>query len=252
MDVSIIIPVGPGHEQIAPQAVQSVMLATEDSQGPFDTFHIIIGDDTKGDKGRSRTRNICVQGPVEEWMVIHSTGEDPHAAFESDWLFFLDADDLMVSSKVSKDAPFLSPFRAAQSEIEKEVDAVWGQIYEVDLKGNVTKRKQVGRMTTYSAYIKHPPYITCQMGHFVRRDAFMGFDEERDVCEDVDYYLRMWKDRECVKITEPLFLNRRGAHTWMTPRGQDDGRLTHTGRDWSREAERMLREARDAYESGTD
>jgi FkbM family methyltransferase len=37
------------------------------------------------------------------------------------------------------------------------------------------------------------------------------FDERMDCGEDFDYYLRLWASHRCVKVQQPLFLNRRNA-----------------------------------------
>ncbi len=247
MDCTIITPVGPGHMDLAQQALQSVIAASQEP-GPFELIHMIVGDDTKGIVGRSRARNRMVQGAAipdkegniakgaEPWMMVFSSGDDQERAFTSEWLFFLDADDLMCS-------PFTygeSAFKAVEPYVE-DYDCIWGNIYELHADGTVLKRKQVGRITTYDAYVKTPAALSCQMGHFVRRDKFLNFNDELDVCEDVDLYLREWKELRCIKQEAPLFLNRRGQHTWMQP--GEGGRQRHTGREWSMRAAEMLKEA---------
>ena len=74
MKVDCIIPVGPGHEDLHLQAVESVRIASL-LKGSFTDINIRIIDDTKGQLGRSKARNIAVEGS------------------DSDWIFFLDADD---------------------------------------------------------------------------------------------------------------------------------------------------------------
>jgi glycosyltransferase involved in cell wall biosynthesis len=68
MDAQVVMPVGPGHEEIALEAIASAM-----SLG----FEVIPVDDTQGKLGRSKARNIGVKLATAEWV------------------FFLDADDLM-------------------------------------------------------------------------------------------------------------------------------------------------------------
>lgn len=251
MDCTVITPVGHGHQELAQQALQSVMMAAQYSPGPFDAIHIVVGDDTNNKRGRSATRNACVKGAAsdnghifaEEWMMVFSTEEDPSRVFTSDWLFFLDADDVMCSPATYGD----SAFKVVEPYIEK-YDCIWGTIHELHSNGQVIKRKQVERITTRKAFVKTPPVLACQMGHFVRREVFLGFNEELNVCEDIDIYLREWRDLRCIKQEKPLFLNRRGAHTWMTPHKDDDSKLTHTGREWSIRAEEMMKEARKEFD----
>ncbi len=240
MDCTIIIPIGPGHQDLSKIALQSVMLASQD-KGAFDNIHVIMGDDTQGKLGRSYARNKMALGPAEDWMMGFTTGEDQSQAFEAEWLFFLDADDLMCSEQTYGE----SAFKVAQPYLD-DYDCIWGAIYEFHSANQIFRRKQVDRITTYKAYVKTPAPLSCQMGHFVRRSAFLeigGFNEDLDVCEDVDLYLREWKELRCIKQEKPLFLNRRGAHSWMQ-QPVENARPTHTGRDWSIRAEEMLRAAR--------
>lgn len=88
MEVQVITPVGPGHENVAVEAIASVI-----NLG-FDPIPI---DDTEGKLGRSKARNIGVREATAEW------------------LFFLDADDLL--HKDAKKAKKYTKF-----------DAIWGLI----------------------------------------------------------------------------------------------------------------------------
>lgn len=241
MDVTVVIPIGPGHQKLAEQALQSVMMASHE-ECPFANISVILGDDTKGLMGRSAARNrmVGITDAValpEPWMSIFTTGDSQMSAFNSEWLFFLDADDLMCSLKTYGE----SAFKVVAPYLE-DYDCIWGAIYEMNLGGDVSRRKQSNWITTYKAYLRAPAALSCQIGHFVRRTEFKGFNEELDVCEDVDLYLREWKDLRCIKQEKPLFLNRRGVQSWRQPKTK--GRKVHTGAEWSMRAEEMLKEAR--------
>jgi len=255
MDCTVVIPVGPGHEELAGHALQSVMLASQEPGG-FEAVHVLVGDDTQGKTGRSAMRNRLVWGtpdgkpngkaePGPDIQIFSTTsdGDEPPAVFASDWLFFLDADDILCSPGIFGESAF-----AVVEPYLTDFDAVWGTIHELHPGGKVMRRRQTDRITTYSAFVKTPPALGCQMGHFVRREAFRevgGFNAELDVCEDVDLYLREWKGLRCIKQEKPLFLNRRGAHTWLQPTGEGE-RVRHTGREWSMRAEEMMKAAREA------
>ena len=236
---TVIIPVGPGHHELAQAALQSVMFAAYD-KGDFDKIHVIMGDDTGGKIGRSAARNRMALGPAEDWMMGFTTGDDEKEAFSSEWLFFLDADDLMCCERSYGE----SAFKVASPFLE-EYDCIWGAIY--DLRGrDVEKRKQVGRITTYKAYVSAPAVLGCNFSHFVRRDKFLelgGFNEDMDVAEDVEWTIKAWKNLHCIKQEKPLYLHRKGQHSWMQklPEG---ARPTFNGRDWSIRAEELLKEAR--------
>ena len=113
----VVIPVGPSHEQIYHDAVESVRIATMD-KGVFDTVNIKLVDDTNGKLGRSAARNKAI------------------SESKADWLFFLDADDLM-----HPDA-----FRV-HSKYDQN-DAVFGNIYETS-QGVAVWRYQVPRLSGY-------------------------------------------------------------------------------------------------------
>ena len=242
-DCTVIIPVVPGHMQLAEAAMGSVVSAIGHDRGPFDDIYVVVGDDAEGLIGRSAARNRMVER-YEGWMGVFGEKPDQAAAFAAEWLFFLDADDLMCSPATYGESAF-----AVMRRYHEDYDCVWGSIHEFQEGQPIMRRAQVDRITTYKAYVKQPAPLTCQMGHFVRRSAFRKvgmFNEELDVCEDVDLYLREWKQLKCIKQEKPLFLNRRGQHSWTQPKKDGHGRKVHTGREWSMRADEMLREARKA------
>ena len=181
MDVQVITPVGPGHEEVAIEAITSAMALG---------FEVIPIDDTEGKLGRSKARNIGVKMSTAEW------------------LFFLDADDIM-----HKDAKKAKKFT--------QYDAIFGLIN--DGKVRVPQVRQVD----FKSLLRHPPAQLLQMGHFVRRRVALNypFNEALDCGEDFDYYLRVWRDNNCIKIPHTLFVNRRGNHS--------TGPRSATGRQWS-------------------
>lgn len=210
MKCHVLIPVGPGHDELVARAVESVRIATENNQGPFDEIRIRMLNDTEGELGRSAARNEMV------------------GSSDADWVFFLDADDLM-----HPDA-FLN-FGC----IDVDTIAAWGEILEYT-EGVVSPRYQVPRIDSYEALIGYDAYLTLQMGHFVRRDvaARYPFNAEMDVGEDWDYYLRLWSDKRlrCQKLDLPFMINCRGNHS--------TGPRSATGVDWRNVVDPMLEKAR--------
>ena len=86
MKLSVITPVGPGHQEVVKNAMRSVAFLRS---GPFDAIRHVIIDDGEGRLGRSRARNLGMETAA-------------------DWFFFLDADDLMLrhaTTLVDFDAP---------------------------------------------------------------------------------------------------------------------------------------------------
>lgn len=204
-----MIPVGPGHEKLYQRAVDSVRIATL-SKGPFDVVNIRAGDDREGENGRSATRNELAR------------------LSEADWLFFLDADDLLHPNAFQSVAPYLAL---------DSFDAIFGQIYEME-SGCIRQRYQVPLITDYKTLLAFDPYLTLQIGHFVRREVFIDllFNETMNTAEDWDYYLRLWKKYRCTKISEPLMINQKGKHS-IGPRSA-------TGQEWVSDVNRILEQAR--------
>ena len=106
MKCDIIIPVGPGHEELVHRAVGSVEMAKDFHSGAFSDIDVTAVDDTKGLLGRSQARNLAV------------------ADSKADWLFFLDADDLMHPGA------FAFFEGALFEDMPPDYDAIWGLIVE--------------------------------------------------------------------------------------------------------------------------
>jgi len=202
MKCAVISPIGPGHQDLIKECAASVGQAKAHSQGPFSEIVHIAVDDTSGTLGRSRARNAGISLAVQQG---------------ADWIFFVDADDLLLKETFS-----------AVADLVDGCDAIWGLIQEQRLGTHepTIRRPQVTQINSLLALMAHDPYQTLQMGHFVRTDvaAQIRFDEARDFGEDFDYYLRLWHKHRCIKIPRPLFLNRIG-HSASGPRSGD-------GRQW--------------------
>src|SRR5258707_1370425 len=104
MKCCVVMPVGPGHELFALDAIDSVTNAAT-RPGAFDDVCVVRVDDLNGELGRSAARNDGVK---------RAKGAG------ADWLFFLDADDLMHPDAFEAVRPFLHGY-----------DAVWGAICEL-------------------------------------------------------------------------------------------------------------------------
>jgi FkbM family methyltransferase len=217
MRCAVITPIGPGHESLFQQCSQSVQAAIQQSQGPFSEISIIVVDDTSGAIGRSAARNEGVRRAKSAKI---------------EWLFFLDADDLL----------FANAFDLIKQYVN-EYDAIWGTIVEVLTNSNqITLRiPQIVTIRDIKELILFDPYITLQMGHFVRTEVAEDnpFIETMNTGEDFDYYLRVWSKFRCIKIREPLFVNRRGFHS-IGPRSAD-------GRQWRIAVEERIEEYKKKY-----
>ncbi len=210
MKCAIVTPVGPGHEHYALDAEDSVTQARATARGPFADIVFIKVDDTQGKLGRSAARNEGVQ-------LARKAG--------AEWIFFLDADDVLCPhafANVARDLP--------------GHDAVWGAIYELagDEENGVYRPGQLLPITRIDQLLANDPFITLQIGHFVKTELALAtpFDPQLDAGEDFDYYLRMWSQYRCVKIAQPFFYNRRDTYA--------GGPRAATDRDWRMAVERII------------
>jgi hypothetical protein len=186
----VITPIGPGHEILVREAQASVEGAFRANPGPFSHVLFMGLPDRDGAQGRSRRRN---------------EGIDFALANGFEWIFFLDADDLMAGDAFTAAAPHLDG-----------TDAVFGLIAEQKNGAQPMLRpRQLGPTTALADVLASDPFLSLQMGHFVRTKAAAAirFDESMDTGEDFKYYLELWQQFRCAKINRVFFLNRRGLHS---------------------------------------
>ena len=215
--MAVVTPVGPGHSALYAECRASVAAAWRHSHGPFSALSYVAVDDGDGGLGRSRARNIGIERALQEG---------------ADWLFFLDADDLMVEGAFAAVAPFIAGH-----------DAVWGLILGLS-PGAARPHLRIPQIVTMNSLddlLLFDPFLTLQMGHFVRAPVAQAlrFDETLDAGEDFDYYLRLWSRYRGAKVAREFFINRH-AHSSIGPRAASAG-------DWGaavRGRQRVERERR--------
>ena len=192
MKCGIVTPIGPGHEIAYQSCVISIEVAARNDAGPFEEIELFPVHDLEGKLGRSKARNLGV--------------EAAHAA-ECDWIFFLDADDLM----------FEDAFKAVTEHV-RNYDAIWGLICEAPhgrLEQVKIRENQLRRSTSIDDILKMDPFLTLQMGVFVKTAIALDnkFDEAMDTGEDFKFYLACWSKYQCIKDEYILFVNVRGNHS---------------------------------------
>jgi FkbM family methyltransferase len=162
-------------------------------------------DDTKGQHGRSNRRNDALKMAVEAGV---------------DWVFFLDADDRITPNAFETFGRIIAE--------EPELDAVWGMTCNTREGVDMDLREdQPIRLDTREEMLAYHPFLTLNIGHFVRTAcaARFGFDPDMDAGEDFKFYFLLWRHYRCAKRPEIFFLHRQGEHS--------KGSRGATGLDWS-------------------
>ena len=215
MKCGIVTPVGPGHEDAYQRCAISVDLAVKNSMGPFTSVVKIPVYDLEGKSGRSAARNLGIEKANE---------------LGCDWIFFLDADDLMFDDAFKNITHLVDHY-----------DAIWGLICEAphrNLDEVKLRPHQLISTTVISDILNVDPYLTLQMGHFIKTPLALEikFDTDLNTGEDFKFYLACWSKYKCIKHNVILFVNVRGNHS-TGPRSAD-------GRQWRIEVEKQIRETR--------
>lgn len=206
MICAIITPVGPGHADLfRTNCAPSVDQAKGWNLGPFTEVRHMMMDDTEGRHGRSARRNEAIRAAQAQGI---------------DWVFFLDADDVMTPNAFEAFGRVIAD--------EPDLDVVWGLICTFDDGDEPSLREeQAERLDTRVDFLSVPPFSAVQIGGFYRTDAVaqFGFDEAMDTGEDYKLYSQLWKNCRCAKRAEIFFVNRRGQHS--------TGPRSATGADWN-------------------
>lgn len=216
MRCGLITPIGPGHARLFEESCRpSIEAAWGYHHGPFDELVVYPMDDTEGRHGRSNRRNAAIEQAARDGV---------------DWVFLLDADDILAPNAFESLGRILAD--------EPALDAIWGLICELDPEGEPRLREgQPERIDSYADFLSHPPAMAVQIGGFYRTRtlADLRFDESLDTAEDYTLYLQLWRGARCAKRPEIFFLNRRGQHS--------TGPRSATGQDWRLATDRLWAEA---------
>jgi FkbM family methyltransferase len=213
MKCAVITPVGPGHENDYAVCLQTIEMAWAHGRGPFEAVEVLPMWDLEAEHGRSARRNSGIDRALEKGC---------------EWIFFLDADDLMNMSAFEDMAKY-----------HEKYDAVWGNICETIYGSQQigVRDGQLPKTEAFSDILKFDPSLTLQMGHFVRARcaAEIRFDTTMDTGEDFKYYIGLWERFRCAKVEEIFFINQRGHHS-SGPRSAD-------GRQWRDAVQKVICDA---------
>ena len=215
MKLGIITPIGPGHENAYRSCSASIDAAIKKGTGAFKNVEKIPVYDLHGEIGRSAARNKGIR------LAAH---------LNCDWVFFLDADDLLFDEAFIGTAPYLENY-----------DAIWGIICEAPynrLDQVKVRENQTIPLLRIEDFLANDPFVTLQMVTFVRRSIVdrISFDETTETGEDFKFYIALWKDCRCIKTNKIFFVNIRGNHS-IGPRSAN-------GQMWRTAVQRELSNAR--------
>ncbi len=179
MKLVVITPVGPGHESILPLAALSVLHL---EYHEFTEIQHVIVNDTKGELGRSKARNLGM--------------------IDADWYFFLDADDVMM--------PYAPRF------VKVQADAIFGAV-QVDGRVPAINKWPCTRKELF----EYGGRGTLCMGFFVKAEVAhdLKFDETLDQGEDFDFYMRL---PNFYKVKPPLVSINSKIKSAVGPRGYEE------------------------------
>ena len=197
MKCAVITPIGRGDELYALDAEDSVRQASAAARGPFTQVEFIKIDQLPDELGPSVARNRGVE-------LAQRAG--------AEWIFFLDARDVLDVGAFANVAASLQGY-----------DAIWGAIHELDADESrgVLRPGQLLEISRIDEVLANAPFNTLQIGHFVKTAVALAtpFDPARGAAAEFDYYLRLWSQYRCVKIAQPFYHERRGAHAADAARG---------------------------------
>ena len=211
---AVITPVGPGHDTIFDECSASVTAARENNSGAFNEILHLRIDDPLGKFGAGKARDVGTREAITRG---------------SDWIFFLDADDVMTPNAFELISPYLNSY-----------DAVWGAVCRLAVDGG-------------NAQIDHTAVPVCQNllrifnegldaclteSHFMRasKATCVPYDNKAEGTDFLHHAFAAWRNHRCVKISRPLAVRREGKASENTRRLPADSRAEaarHMVTEWA-------------------
>lgn len=193
--VSVVIPVGKGHEPYVIDAVESVMSQT------FPEWEVIVVNDT-GKSWPNGFKNPLAGAPyakiIETEMVGTGAARNAGAKIaKGEFLLFLDADDMLLSHALET---FLGYYETNQ-----------GIIYCDWLRSDPGKELKLYEQKEFEcgAVLKQLQHSTTALVPKLNHDLAGGFDEKMKGWEDWDYYIALQTTGLCsFRVPEALFIYR--------------------------------------------
>jgi glycosyltransferase involved in cell wall biosynthesis len=260
--ISVVIPVGPGHINNIPDALDSV-----ESQREFRKWEAIVVNDS----GETIPEHITKAYPYVKWMetdgkngpgVARNKGA---AAARAKFLVFLDADDMLMPDFMTRT---LEMWANTPSIIY--TDYIGSAVINEE---EAERQRHAGKLRSYSgpdnisiigypsrepekdfdcaiaqAMPRIPLYHWCLVTCLIPtawHNEIGGFDEQMESWEDVDYHWRMaWSGKCYARVKEELILYRFGSGTRRSSASSD----TEEGRQMGRNLLRYIEAKKERIE----
>ncbi len=193
MDIAVIIPAYNRVETIA-GAIESVLAQS------LTPKEIIVVDDGSSD-ATSEVVKIFEEVSLlrQKNMGVSAARNNGVMMAESEWIAFLDSDDIWHRDKLKKQVAFHKKHRDI---LISYTDETW---IRNDVHVKMPKKFSKSSENLYERSLSHciiaPSSVIVQKKMF---DAFGGFDESLEVCEDYDLWLRIMKCHQIGLINEKL------------------------------------------------
>lgn len=180
MLVGVVIPVGPGHEEISNRCVKSLEHAFDRDPGPFDAQLIQRIADTDH-KGPSWARNEAIK-------VLHEV---------VDWIFIMDADDMAHPACFEH-----------MMDLDKDIGAVWGPMAwakggEISYSYVPHSFEDMLRGAGKGTIVSHPIFVKPHLAYEI------GYCEDMYLLEDVEFFISVCAETEYKKTELPLGIRKR-------------------------------------------
>lgn len=206
MKIGVVIPVGPGHKEISciAGATASTLMMAGDTR-------LRLVDDLEGKKGRSAARNQGIR-EMADWGA--------------EWIFLLDADDMILSGAMTE-----MVFR------KRLFDAIYTPAHVRHLRqGRVAPEiRTASPEPTWEWILEKGPIHSVMMGNFYRTSALLDhpFREDLDHGEDWEHHLSFMAGHSWTVAQRPMVLADTISPSAGGPRGGS--------KDWAKEAEPFFR-----------
>lgn len=189
-EISVIIPVGKGHESAVKDALHSVEGQT------FRNWECIVvndsGSDLQLENGFPWAKVINTKGCIGAGAARNLGAKQSHAPF----IVFLDADDLLKPR-------FLEATRATYRQYGRYAYTDW-LTEEKQTNFQVHTTPEYSFQAVWERPSIHPVTTLLPRAWF---EAVGGFDEQMTAFEDVDFYMKMLINGFCgVRVPEPLLI----------------------------------------------